>query len=341
MKYFSLLVLLCLTMEGVTQDIHLSQFFNTPLLRNPALAGVFTGDVRLQAVYRNQWQSIGFPYQTNALSGEYKFAVGGGDDFMTVAASAFYDQAGIMKLKTLQVMPAINFHKSLSGYKNSYLSGGFMAGIVNRQFDGQNLTFDNQYTAGRFNPNAASGERFAALSRMFLDVAVGLSFNHDFGENGSYYIGSSLWHFNKPKNGFLNSTISLDPKWQFNAGIKKQWNEQLTLSGEINYLLQGKYTEMIGGVLASYALNQKGFDGGSSLSGAAIGGGLYLRWNDAIIPYAQVSYNHIDVGISYDVNISALKVASQGRGGFEFSLTYKGFTGAIGSGIKSMRCPRF
>ena len=29
------------------QDIHFSQFFETPLLRNPALAGIFSGDVRL------------------------------------------------------------------------------------------------------------------------------------------------------------------------------------------------------------------------------------------------------------------------------------------------------
>ena len=26
------------------QDLHLSQFFETPLLRNPALAGIFEGD---------------------------------------------------------------------------------------------------------------------------------------------------------------------------------------------------------------------------------------------------------------------------------------------------------
>ena len=41
-----------------SQDIHFSQFFEAPLLRNPALAGLFSGDIRLQAVYRNQWQSV-------------------------------------------------------------------------------------------------------------------------------------------------------------------------------------------------------------------------------------------------------------------------------------------
>jgi hypothetical protein len=46
------------------QDISFSQFYDQPLLRNPALAGIFTGDVRFTASYRNQWQSVTIPYRT-------------------------------------------------------------------------------------------------------------------------------------------------------------------------------------------------------------------------------------------------------------------------------------
>ncbi len=104
----------------------------------------------------------------------------------------------------------INFHKSLSGNKNSYLSGGFMAGFVTRQFDGKNLTFDNQYTCGAFNPSNPTGESFTGLTRNFFDVALGISYNSDFGENGSYYIGSSHWHFNKPSYSFLSDKVSIN-----------------------------------------------------------------------------------------------------------------------------------
>lgn len=322
------------------QDIHLSQFFNTPLLRNPALAGIFNGDIRIQAVYRNQWQSIGYPYQTNALSGEYKFHVGTGDDFMTVGGSVFYDEAGIMKLKTLQIMPAINFHKSLSGNKNSYLSGGFMAGYVTRQFDGTNLTFDNQYTGGAYNPSNPTGERFTGLSREFFDIALGLSYNSDFGENGSYYLGSSLWHFHKPSYSFLNAKIQLDPKWQVNGGVRTWLKEQLQLTLEANYLKQGNYSELIGGGMVKYYFNNAMVDD-RPISEFSVGGGIFGRLNDAIIPYAQISYNHFDVGVSYDVNTSPLKTASQGRGGFELSLTYRGFAAASANAIPGMRCPRF
>jgi hypothetical protein len=40
------------------QDIHFSQFFQAPLLRNPSLAGIYTGDIRVQTVYRDQWNSV-------------------------------------------------------------------------------------------------------------------------------------------------------------------------------------------------------------------------------------------------------------------------------------------
>ncbi|MEO6357893.1 MAG: type IX secretion system membrane protein PorP/SprF, partial [Ferruginibacter sp.] len=60
------------SLQVAGQDIHFSQFFETPLLRNPALGGLFSGDIRLQSVYRTQWQSVTVPYQTVSLNGEYK-----------------------------------------------------------------------------------------------------------------------------------------------------------------------------------------------------------------------------------------------------------------------------
>jgi type IX secretion system PorP/SprF family membrane protein len=328
-----------LLINGNAQDIHLSQFSNTPLLRNPALAGIFTGDTRFQAVYRNQWQSIGYPYQTAALSGEYKFAVGDNDDFITTGLSCFYDVAGIMRLKTLQLMPALNYHKSLSQNKSSYLSAGFMAGIVQRQFDGKYLTFDNQYNNGRYNPAAFSGESFTGMRRSFADFAAGLSYNSSIGEATNYYLGASLWHFNKPKANFLSDQrIQLDPKWQFNAGVRASLSDLISLQAEANHLMQANYRETVGGAILFYSLNdQLGSD--SRISNASIGAGLFMRVNDALIPQVQLSYNHFDIGLSYDINISDLKVASRGRGGYELSLSYRAFTRS--NTISYMRCPRF
>src|SRR4051812_21230731 len=96
------------------QDIHLSQFYESPLLRNPALAGIFTGNIRVQAVIRNQWNWSGAPYKTHSLSAEVKFPIGYSNDHLTIGLQTFQDLAGSSKLKTIEAMPVINFHKSLS-----------------------------------------------------------------------------------------------------------------------------------------------------------------------------------------------------------------------------------
>src|SRR5580693_4515108 len=84
------------------QDIHFSQFFETPLLRNPALAGIFTGDYRVQTVFRDQWNSFNNAYRTGSLNGEYKWPIGKQNDYFTTALEILYDKAGTAALQTTE-----------------------------------------------------------------------------------------------------------------------------------------------------------------------------------------------------------------------------------------------
>ena len=54
------------------QDLHFSQFFNSPLTTNPANTGFIPGgDYRIGINYRNQWSSImTVPYQTMSAFGD-------------------------------------------------------------------------------------------------------------------------------------------------------------------------------------------------------------------------------------------------------------------------------
>src|SRR5690242_6459153 len=94
------------------QDAHFSQFFEAPLLRNPSLAGLFEGDIRIQGVYRNQWANITTPYQTGSLNVEYKQPIGSANDFITTGLQLLYDRAGTINFTTTNIFPAINYHKS-------------------------------------------------------------------------------------------------------------------------------------------------------------------------------------------------------------------------------------
>src|SRR5919112_6431958 len=95
------------SMATFAQDIHFSQFFEAPLLRNPSLAGIYTGDIRVQAVYRDQWRSVTTAYKTASLNGEYKMPIGKGSDFITAGIQALYDRAGTVSWVSTHILPAV------------------------------------------------------------------------------------------------------------------------------------------------------------------------------------------------------------------------------------------
>src|ERR1700739_134670 len=130
-------VLICLCSFSLrAQDINFSQFYELPMLRNPALAGIFKGDIRFTSAFRNQWQSVTVPYQTTALGTEVRFSLGDNtDDYLTVGLQITDDVAGDSKLTRLQLLPALNFQKSLDDNKDSYLSAGILFGPVQEKFD--------------------------------------------------------------------------------------------------------------------------------------------------------------------------------------------------------------
>ena len=55
------------TKTTTAQDIHFSQFDETPVQLNPATVGV-QHEIRGILNFKNQWQSIGSPYRTYAFS---------------------------------------------------------------------------------------------------------------------------------------------------------------------------------------------------------------------------------------------------------------------------------
>src|SRR5271170_479831 len=101
----SLLGLLSAMPVIFAQDLHFSQFFEAPLLRNPALAGIFTGDYRIQGVYRDQWNSFTNAYKTGSFNGEYKLPIGRTDDYLTLGLEILYDEAGDAGLTSTQILP--------------------------------------------------------------------------------------------------------------------------------------------------------------------------------------------------------------------------------------------
>jgi len=330
---------LAFSMNVKSQDIHFSQIFETPLLRNPALAGLFQGDIRIQTVYRSQWNSVTTPYRTGSLNAEVKKHVGQSDDFLTIGAQVLYDKSGTAALTATHILPTLNYHKSLNADKNSYLSLGIMGGWVQRSIDRSKMTTNSQYDGTGYNGTFPDGESFTKSSYSYIDGSIGMSYNSQIGASAddNMYVGVAYHHFNRSKkiSFYSNNKYEMMPKWVGSAGLRMSMTETSYFTIEGDYTKQGIYSETEAGMIYTWKL------GDVEDPRYSIHAGAYLRWKDAFIPVAKIEFKPIAVAVSYDMNISQLKTASNGRGGFEISLTYQKFFDRYNSNSDAVRCPRF
>ncbi|MBK7306729.1 MAG: PorP/SprF family type IX secretion system membrane protein [Chitinophagaceae bacterium] len=337
-KYLLIFFLLNYAEKAACQDINFSQFYELPLLRNPALAGIFSGDYAITSAYRNQWQSVTTPYRTFALGLEYKKSTRqNSNDFFTIGLQTTNDIAGDSKLSRTQVFPVLNFHKSLNSEKDTYLSAGIMGGPVMQRFDPSKLTFDDQFVNGSYSSTNPTKQVFTNTGSTYWDLTAGLTFSTVAGTDTRFYLGAAMFHILKPKVAFQKQyDIVLNPKYVVNAGLSKSLSEVNKIILYADYFMQGGARQVQGGLMLSHDFLNNNED-----QKIALTGGIFYRQKDALIPVVKIDYNKISLGFNYDVNISKLKTASQLRGSFEVTLSYKGFTKSENSSVNKVRCPAF
>ncbi|MFI5195470.1 MAG: PorP/SprF family type IX secretion system membrane protein [Chitinophagales bacterium] len=319
-------------------DIHFSQFYETSILRNPALTGVFADDYKFGAYYRNQWSSIANPFQTGLISAETHVPVSARNkDFFSFGLLGYADEAGNIDQKITAIYLALNYNKSLNPDHNTYLSVGFTGGYLQYSFDGSKATFNNQYQNGHFDPNNPILEALPNSKLTALDAGAGINFNTSSGEDNkvTYVIGVSGYHFNQPKFSYYQiPNLTEEIRWNGNLGMSCNFTDNLNFMIQGNYALEGAYTEAIFGGIFNFTAAKEGFQ-----DLFVISCGVFYRYGDAIIPVVKLKNKKMSLGVSYDINVSSLKEASNMSGGFEMSLFISGSYSNDNDGPKV--CPRF
>jgi type IX secretion system PorP/SprF family membrane protein len=345
MKLTTLIVCVsCLLLQATNiyaQDFSFSQFYEKPILRNPSLAGIFDGDLKVTAIFKNQWQSVTVPYQTGGFSIEDRFRVGQSSDYITLGLQATLDQAGDIQLKRSQLMPVINYHKSLNEDYGSYLSLAFMPGFTSSQFDITKMQFDDQYVAGTYNAGNTTMQSFNRTNVNYWDLSTGITYGMSLSDNTDMYIGAGLFHFNKPRIAYYvnNETTTLQNKFTINGGLTTTTSDVNRLVFFFDYLKQGANSSTIfGGYYGMDIMQDYGSNTDDKLT---LYLGAFYRLRDAIVPVVKLDYYRLTLGLSYDVNTSQLKNASQFRGGFELSASFRTTVNTKNEEARKMRCVKF
>lgn len=337
-----LLVLLILNLSfGVSlraQDLHFSQYFNSPLLTNPANTGFIPdGDYRLGANFRNQWASVTpFPYKTMSAFGDWQAMQKSENSWLGLGGVILRDVAGTSVLTSTKVYGSVAYHQMLNA--GSLVSLGFNFGWANKQINTSNLTFPSQWNGKFFDVHQTStAPKLDNTNINYFDMQVGMNYAYFPTSNVYVNAGFSAMHVNRPKESFFNAEPGVSnriaPRYTAFLNGSFKLSDMLIINPNIYGSYQAKSYEIVGGLNAHY--NASG-DGEKVLIA-----GIYYRYKDAIIPMVGLGYKDLTFTFSYDVTSSSLSNYNNGRGGFEFSLIKQGVVDRYNGNRRESMCPSF
>ncbi|MFT4986695.1 MAG: type IX secretion system PorP/SprF family membrane protein [Glaciecola sp.] len=316
MKHFlSILFVLFFAHVCIAQDVHLSQYYHSPLLTNPALTGKHRQTIRLVMNQRQQWKSVTVPFTTFALSAETNRI--STKKNISAGFSITNDKAGDSKLNTFQVNLSSAFVFSVNPDSSAMVRLGAQTGFTQKKIDFSDLRFDEQYNGFAFDPSLPNFEDQSNLKTSFANLNLGLDFDKEIDSRRGYGMGIGVFNLLNPAYNFLGDTQSklenrLSTQAHYHQDIAKDWDIILSAQG----MWQGSFREQIIGAMFKKIwrddniLNRAGYIG------------AFMRVKDSGSLLLAMDYDDWKFGVSYDFNYSPLNVASRYRGGLELSVIY-------------------
>lgn len=314
------------------QDPVFSQHTASPVYANPALAGLYEGELRLIANYRDQWGSVfgSDPIRTFAASAELRYNTGG-KDYVAVSATALQDQGGVSAFRTTRAGVGLAVQKYLDGGRGrnaTYLGFGARVGFGQQAFDPSKLWYSSNFDSTTVTVNPGQGADglapgFVGQTRVYLDITGGLNLSvvrRDY----SFVAGISAHHINSPEISFVfDDETRLDARYSAMVGGEYLIEDELRLMPSATFELQGQMQRLTTGAALYYKPDSRG--------DAGFRAGLYGRLTnqyeggmgmESIIVAGAVEINRMTIGMSYDINVGDLGRTTDGRGAYELSLAW-------------------
>jgi type IX secretion system PorP/SprF family membrane protein len=332
MKHIKLIVTAAaasfLPLFSIAQDVHFSQLTESPLLLNPANAGL---SYKMRAIvnFKDQWKSVSStPYRTFNVSADMMYLKKQNGSHLGMGINVFSDKAGEGQMGT--TTGQLHLSGVLAANDRNLISVGLYGGFGQRSLTYGNLNWDRQYDGMTFDATRPTGEMQNFGNHTYADFGAGVAWFYGKGQgtlssnNGkTFTAGFSLQHINKPVYSFYGAGDQKLPMRivaHGNAEIGLN-NRNLVLEPSYLVMFQGGHHEINAGMMFKY-LMQSASKYTDRKKPAAFSLGGYYRFADAAVIAAAYEFSNFRLGMSYDLNLSDLKTASNARGGFEVALRY-------------------
>ncbi len=317
--------------EVKAQDAVFSQFFNSTLYLNPALAGL-DDDVTVNMSHRSQWRTLNFPYVTNQFSliipyykDKHLKPLGHMGGF---GLSVYNDTAGENNnFKTTGVNGAFAYNLPLNQAYSSFISFGLQLGVINKRIDPDGLEWGEQYNPFiGFDANIASSELQSRENRTFLDINSGVFWYHTPVKAQNTLIdvvnlGLSVSHLNNPDEALIIDERSQLPLlYKLHGSMIFNLSEKASISANFLTALQDQEFQNNIGSYLSYKIGTVQSGTFKYITARA---GAWHRIQDSFIFITEFETQLLKLGFSYDWNTSTLRYNDRGIGTYELFMALR------------------
>jgi type IX secretion system PorP/SprF family membrane protein len=323
-KAISLVIFSLIATTAFAQEAVFSQFYSSALYLNPALAGV-ENETFLGANYRSQWSNLSVPFNTFQASfihpvfqgGTKKRHLGG------VGASLLSDVAGPNKefaTQAFSLAAAWNIHLNESG--NHFITVALQTGVGQQRISYDNLHWSSQYSATAGFDGSLPGESSMTNMRVFrpiLNTGLLWSYSAKGRKPMSFYNGLVLSNLPRTNSYFPGTAGDRAVVFKSHGGVTTSLSDKLEISPNYLVQVQGNNSQLNLGTYFGYSLPK----GRSLMSGVKIIAGGWYRLGDGLIFSTGVSTRKINIGFSYDNNMSSMGRTFGYTGAYELSMTYR------------------
>lgn len=317
LKYTVLYFLICKSVAA--QDPHYSQYFSSPLSLNPAFTGYYDGKHRLATNFRNQWVGAGDPFTTASVSFDTRAMVEKLDkNILGIGAMVTTDRTASGSFNSNYFALSTAYHQSLDEEGYQHLALGFQGSVGSRILDYNKVSFNSQFASRGFDLTLPNNENFVTRTANYFDFNFGLMYNY-LKDRKRFYIGTSYYHVSQPKMTFLgNDPYVLPARFTVHSGASLLVGSQGELFLNAQYMSQGGATNQVVGIAYGYSPYESNDEN-------VFYAGIFYRHQDAVYPYIGYLFNDLQIGISYDVNITNLQISNSRNRSFELSMIYHFF----------------